>query len=350
MDEQTALALIQKTPELKAIEPFKSIWLKQTAKRILPQTLQTQTNKEVELRPTPFQTKLPNKSKYITKPNSSIPICYVEYDFQTTQDPTQMAKTLFPETHHDKLTDPFKTQKFHELILVDTQSIQVKHYPDKDDPNEITHSIIQILKVLLSSDFESIKKLIKLSIQFNPQTFTYWDYQLAWYKAFWYKNHSGSHSWMFYFKRNTNYVFPFWFAQWWDHFGLIPEILPPFANQGFQTFYKHASLTNYENRLPQTLIFCSKFSLAWICQWEYAFLQNPKPRPSSLGRIFKVKWWDPFTYTYIEPQQVLEWVNKHQLQAPTTPSKQELQFLSQKSVVQSKLIVALTQEDIVKLL
>ncbi|MED6224140.1 hypothetical protein PIB30_080960 [Stylosanthes scabra] len=48
--------------------------------------------------------------------------------------------------YESRPTTPTKTQQFYEFILVDTNSVSIKHYKDKSNPELITHSTIQILK------------------------------------------------------------------------------------------------------------------------------------------------------------------------------------------------------------
>jgi hypothetical protein len=67
------------------------------------------------------------------------------------------------------------------------------------------------------------------SIQ-NPQdfttTYTYWDYQQAWFIAFLLQNHNHSHSWLlcFYNTMNTTNL-PLWFLQWWDYYSCHVDYL-----------------------------------------------------------------------------------------------------------------------------
>ncbi|MFQ6645601.1 hypothetical protein Gotur_019671, partial [Gossypium turneri] len=44
--------------------------------------------------------------------------------------------------------DSQKPQQYYEKILVQTGSVLFKHYTDPKDPNFITHSTAQILKIL----------------------------------------------------------------------------------------------------------------------------------------------------------------------------------------------------------
>ena len=54
----------------------------------------------------------------------------------------------FPPGFHFRSTTINKTIKFYEFILVDTNSVSIKHFKDNNDPSLNTHSTIQILKVL----------------------------------------------------------------------------------------------------------------------------------------------------------------------------------------------------------
>ena len=199
------------------------------------------------------------------------------------------------------------------------------------------------------SDFGGIHKIKRFSIDFEPQTFSYWDYREAWYRAFWYKNSSGRHSWMFYFKRNTIFKFPYWFSTWWQYFGAIPEIFPSEVQKGFELFIKHTRLAEEEFAFQKTLLFCSKFFLSWISLWEFVFIGNTPPLPCTLGKVFKVKWWDDSDASGAYPSQVQNWLNqKTQFPAHLIASatdREHLQFLSQKSHMQAEIAAASSQED-----
>ncbi|KAG4980251.1 hypothetical protein JHK82_033487 [Glycine max] len=169
----------------------------------------------------------------------------------------------FPPGFHYKPTTILKTRTFYELILVDSNSVSIKHFKDPKDQTLNTHSIIQILKVLEPRHFGSdLNKGKRFSIPFDPVGYTYWDYVDAWTKVFWHQNTRFKHSWLIYFKTNTIYNFPNWFLQWWDFFGQIPEIFPETVQQGFAQFEKQYN--SQESRIPENLKYFSSFPLSWI--------------------------------------------------------------------------------------
>jgi len=64
------------------------------------------------------------------------------------KNPFKATAKAFPQGFHFKSTTLNKTRKFYEFILVDTDSISIKHFKDSKDPILNTHSTIQIIKVM----------------------------------------------------------------------------------------------------------------------------------------------------------------------------------------------------------
>ncbi|MED6189613.1 hypothetical protein PIB30_097744 [Stylosanthes scabra] len=62
------------------------------------------------------------------------------------ESPHKVIPKIFPTGFHFKPISPNKTRQSYEFILVDTDSVSIKHYKDKTNPGLITHSTIQILK------------------------------------------------------------------------------------------------------------------------------------------------------------------------------------------------------------
>ena len=56
--------------------------------------------------------------------------------------PSRIVRNILPTNFYFKPTSINKTRKFYEFILIDTNSVSIKHYKDKNDPFELTHSII----------------------------------------------------------------------------------------------------------------------------------------------------------------------------------------------------------------
>ncbi|KAH1212677.1 polyprotein [Glycine max] len=171
-------------------------------------------------------------NNYIYK-NKFLTVLQMEPEFWD-KNPFKATAKAFPPGFHYKPTTILKTRTFYELILVDSNSVSIKHFNDPKDQTLNTHSTIQILKVLQPRHFGSdLNKGKRFSVPFDPVSYTYWDYVDAWTKVFWHQNTRFKHSWLIYFKTNTIYNFPNWFLQWWDFFGPIPEIFPETVQQGF---------------------------------------------------------------------------------------------------------------------
>jgi len=99
-----------------------------------------------------------------------------------------------------------KTQKFYELILVDTNSVSLTHTFDKFYPAQILYSKCIIKSVITAQQWKDPFEERSFSINFTPQTFTYNDYKNAWYRAFLIQ--PNVHSWFFNFHEQCTNTFP----------------------------------------------------------------------------------------------------------------------------------------------
>ena len=87
---------------------------------------------------------------------------------------------MFPYGFHFKPTVINKTITFYEFILIDSNSVSIKHFKDPNDPLLSTHSTIQILKVLQPRQFgPNLPEIKKFHVPFDPRGYTYWDYMDA---------------------------------------------------------------------------------------------------------------------------------------------------------------------------
>ena len=93
-----------------------------------------------------------------------------------------------------------KTQQFYELILVDTQSVNITHTYDKHNTNHILFSKCIIKQVLSANQWKNPFEERMISIPFVPQMYDYNDYTTAWFRAFLYQPET--HSWFFNFHDN----------------------------------------------------------------------------------------------------------------------------------------------------
>ena len=263
------------------------------------------------------------------------------------RNPNKVYFKIFPPGFHHQPIAFNKTQQFYEFILVDSDSISIKHYKDAKDASNITHSTIQILKVLTPASFgQNPNKTKKISQAFDPIGYNYWDYVQAWTHVFWKQNKAGKHSWLIYFKHGVNYTFPNWFLQWWDYFGPIHQIFPLEVQEGFQVFNKRFN-KDLDN-LPIELNFFTKFSLTWIFSWQYKYVQNSdhKVLPMLQRQAF-VKWWPRFDTTKAMGESVTIWFKNNpnflQVADPET-----CKFLNQRAKITAALAAASSEDDFVE--
>ena len=247
--------------------------------------------------PTPKPT-----NNYISK-NKFFNVLQMEPEYWD-KNPFKATAKVFPQGFHYRPIALNKTRKFYEFILVDTNSVSIKHFKDSKDPSLNTHSTIQILKVMQPRHYgTNLNQPKKFFAPFDPAGYTYWDYIDAWTNVFWHQNNKYKHLWLIYFQNNTVYNFPNWFLQWWTYFGPIPQIFPEEVQQGFQQFNR--LFNNQESRIPADLMYFSTFALSWIFSWQYRYgkTENNKQYPPLQRHAF-VKWWTQFDTSKAAPEQV----------------------------------------------
>jgi len=198
--------------------------------------------------------------------------------------PSITQKTFGP--HHFATDDLRRSQKFSELILVDTNFVSITHTFDKYHPDQVLYSKCIIKAVLNAQQWKNPFEERTFSITFTPQTYNYNDYKNAWYRTFLLQ--TNVHSWFFNFHDSCSNIFPIWFYHWWTWFGCAPIVFPPEANEGWNFWSK--ATTTMEPYMKEVQFF-KQFNVAWIFCWEYRLQQFlPVPYPLSSVRIYKIKW------------------------------------------------------------
>ncbi|KAG4957355.1 hypothetical protein JHK85_043735 [Glycine max] len=163
------------------------------------------------------------------------------------KNPFKAIAKVFPPEFHFKPTTINKTKTFYEFILIDSNSVSIKHFKDPKEPLLNTHSTIQILKVLQPRQFGSnLNEIKKISIPFDPRGYTYWDYM----------------------DTNTVYNFSNWFLQWRYFFGPIPKIFPE----------QHDEFVKWWNQFDTSKAQPDKVKIRFKAHLE--FLKAPDPETS----------------------------------------------------------------------
>ena len=124
--------------------------------------------------------------------------------------PTNIISSVIQKTFglHQFATDDLrKSQKFYDLILVDSQSVSITHTFDKHHPNQILYSKCIIRDVLTAQQWKDPFEERKFSICYNPQTYNYNDYKNAWYRAFLLQ--PNIHSWFLIFMSSVRIRFQY---------------------------------------------------------------------------------------------------------------------------------------------
>jgi hypothetical protein len=191
------------------------------------------------------QTSFPKtKSKYIFKTTFQN-ILTMEEGFYH-EDPSIAASKIFPSNWYYKPWNIAKPQSYYSTILEITNSIKFKHFKIHSDHTEPAYSTCIIHKVIHPTKWgQPLHQPVSFPMHFrtNPQdfntTYTYWDYQQAWFNAFLLQNQNHSHSWLFYFHNTMNTTnLPLWFLQWWDYDGCHVDYLKehPLVENGYLHF------------------------------------------------------------------------------------------------------------------
>ncbi|KAH1256619.1 polyprotein [Glycine max] len=106
-------------------------------------------------------------NSYISK-NKFFNVLQMEPEYWD-KNPFKATAKVFPQGFHYRPIPANKTRKFYEFILIDTNSVSIKHFKDPKDPNLNTHSTIQILKVMQPRHYGSnLNQPKKFSAPFDP--------------------------------------------------------------------------------------------------------------------------------------------------------------------------------------
>ena len=154
-------------------------------------TLSGSTSSQTFSQQTPFQTisQSPSqKSDWFNKTYQQN-ILNIEDGFYNP-DPFIALSKIFPKGWFFKPWDLTKPQSFYHDILEFTESVKFKHFYLSDTHSELAYSMATILKVITPKQWGEplhISKIFPAHFQIrlnHCRSFTYWDYQEAWFNTF----------------------------------------------------------------------------------------------------------------------------------------------------------------------
>src|SRR5262249_20951186 len=114
--------------------------------------------------------------------------------------PYRAVQKIFPPNWHFKPWSLSKPYEYYENILTETQSIKITHH--YTNPNEPpSYSTAKILKIIHPMDWAKKNQFLSHHQKFQNRittmdlcpTYSYWDYQQAWYNIFFIQNKMGYH-------------------------------------------------------------------------------------------------------------------------------------------------------------
>jgi hypothetical protein len=229
----------------------------------------------------------------------------IELERSNVKSASSLAFSYFPRGFHWIYEHPLKNLSFYSNILILTNSVQIGPIHDtlKDSSKIIFHRI-KFFKVISEKEWgfhpSYEKELPGFSIKYN-----YYDYIEAWSKVFLYQTPQMDHSWFISFDKNFTRILPMWFANWWSHYGLIPDVLPLNFVGTFDLFRSLYRMDSYGSNFPIICHFAKMFQISWIIKWQYNIVGN------HVERQWYCKWWDKFP----RRDEVIEGVNR-MAQAP----------------------------------
>ncbi|GKD64800.1 enzymatic polyprotein, partial [Tanacetum coccineum] len=201
-----------------------------------------------------------NKTEFHINPNTQvIKILEPIEEQKLNQSFSVLLDHLFPKEANFYNND-FQTRQYYEAILLDSQSVQIRHNYNKSEPEKIEFSKVKIMKVISLKDWGN-RPFINRVLSCYPEypAYNYYDYIEAWDKAFLLKAHF--HTWFFHFAEEFSLDYPRWFIKWFKCMGQIPEAFPSKVLAGYIQYKKMFTQEEAEGTSPPLLV--RKFSAKW---------------------------------------------------------------------------------------
>jgi hypothetical protein len=193
------------------------------------------------------------------KPSSYILLPFSQYLFSiepersNVKTASALALSYFPRGFHWIPEHPLKTLTIYSNILTQTKSIEIRPIYDQigSTPKKVIYHSVRFLKVISEKEWgDHPNSLRRLAGDFGVH-FNYYDYVDAWSKFFLYQTSLMDHSWFISFDKDHSCgILPVWFANWWSHFDLIPDVLPLNLIESFELFKTCFKVDAYGSKFP----------------------------------------------------------------------------------------------------
>ncbi|KAH0692699.1 hypothetical protein KY290_020825 [Solanum tuberosum] len=179
----------------------------------------------LELTKTILRTPNPKEETFDFVISQLLPIMALNKEYDSV-DTGNLIKPCYTDSNFVETDNPLKTRRFYEVFLIDTDSIEIEHSKDENNPTIIKYSRFTIKKILDPFEWfaDHLHTPITLSVTHRPQTYNWYDYKSAWMNFLYLRPR---HTWFVKYSPSiTKAIIPRWFYKWWNLFGGNKEILP----------------------------------------------------------------------------------------------------------------------------
>jgi hypothetical protein len=211
----------------------------------------------------------------------------IEKNHSHIKSPNELALSYFPPDFHWIPEYPQKNLAYYTNILIQTESIRFNPIFSKtSDSIKLNGNIAYFVNFISERNWgihhSTLRPFVNSAIPYS-----YYDYIDAWFKFMLLQTPEFNHFWFLNFDKNFKSTFPLWFLQWWKHFGLILDILPPQLVYAFHIFKAHLNHKDFDPNFPPILHFVKKYRIPWFMRFQYV------KREAKIERHwFQAKLWD----------------------------------------------------------
>nr|KYP31727.1 hypothetical protein KK1_047809 [Cajanus cajan] len=284
--------------------------------------------------PMSFNTKLPSKTPTFLEATTSPLLFHNKFDPISTLGHAPKPSSI--PSPSKQISQNLSKNITHNTIPTTTPSNSRSY----DDSYITKDQYIDIMPI--EPEWKDIHQPKSFTRQFHPQTYTYYDYTMAWTYMLYLQ--PKTHSWFFWFRRGISLKFPKWFLQWFYTWGPIRELFPQEVSEN-NNYFKEVTtfLPNYK-----MITFVASQNITWIVTWDYIFRQPYDNVPLKiLSRSIKIKWWKKFDLNLISKPRIKEWAKGNSPTVLQQDNKKKLakdtQFLAEKRKIMAELASASSQ-------
>ncbi|KAG5631283.1 hypothetical protein H5410_003000 [Solanum commersonii] len=169
-----------------------------------------------------------------------------------------LLKPCYTNQNYVETEDPLKTRRHDEFILTDTDSVEIEHIFEENNPDSIQYSKFTIKRILSPFEWfvDHLHTPTHLSKAHRPQTYNWYDYKAAWYN--------------FIFVRPNTYT---WFIKYSEEVKNVFEGNKQVLSTQHQTQFEKFQVERNISTLSENIKLCKFFivkRISYIIRWALA--------------------------------------------------------------------------------